>query len=102
MAALGTNLEDVFEDFKTLANIYILNFSVLLIPFVIYIISCLLNFHVWNIMDAKDIETAFPYNSGLYKNFYFALYIVGLLLFIYGFWCLRTELRSYKTQQNVL
>jgi hypothetical protein len=53
-------------------------------------------------MDAKDIETAFPYNSGLYKNFYFALYIVGLLLFIYGFWCLRTELRSYKTQQNVL
>jgi hypothetical protein len=29
VAALGTNLEDVFEDFKTLANIYIEFFSTL-------------------------------------------------------------------------
>ena len=64
---------------------------ILSIPFVIFIISCILIFYNWS------IPGFFAYADQLNWWLYGGLYVVSLLIFIYGYRQILNELRDYSS-----
>ncbi len=78
-------------------NKYIsLNFLIIFIPFVIFIFSLYLIFDSWTKTDQINMETIFPYNIELYKQFYKCIYIFSFGFFIYGIARIVYEFLTYN------
>jgi TRAP-type C4-dicarboxylate transport system permease small subunit len=69
----------------------ILQFLVLLLPFVIFLSSTIMILYSWNYGPSEPFATA----SLISENFYYWLYILCFGIFIYSYWHIISEVKNY-------
>jgi hypothetical protein len=76
-----------------------LRFIILLIPFIIFIVSCYLtSYYIFSRSDNQIVTAPFTYESFNNVSLYAGLYCICFGLFVYGFWSIIHELRNYKNK----
>jgi hypothetical protein len=74
----------------------IINFIVLFVPFILFIISWQMVSYGWSIPQVNSTEITFPIDKNSFQLLYTILYIISFLLFIFSYFRLAFHIHNYK------
>jgi hypothetical protein len=77
----------------------IINFMILVIPFILFIISLQLILYSWSIPHVNSTEITFPIDKNSYHTLYTIFYIISFLLFIFSYFRLALHIYNYKLKR---